>query len=67
MILIYIAKYAELLYYKPCFGGIKYNFPNKIFKELSVGEETFNFKVYMPLTWLKTTKSLSFLKYNKIG
>ncbi|PKB99440.1 hypothetical protein RhiirA5_429693 [Rhizophagus irregularis] len=61
------ANYVELLYYKPCFGGIKYNFPNKRFKELSFGENSLNLKVYMPLTQLKTTKSFSFLKYKIIG
>lgn len=55
----------ELLYYKPCFGGISYNFPNKRFKELSVSED--NLKVYMPLTRLKTTESLTFSEYKKIG
>ncbi|PKC62832.1 hypothetical protein RhiirA1_457209 [Rhizophagus irregularis] len=59
------ANYAELLYYKPCFGGINYNFPNKRFKELSVSED--NLKVYMPLTRLKTTESLTFSEYKQIG
>ncbi|PKC02720.1 hypothetical protein RhiirA5_424833 [Rhizophagus irregularis] len=60
-----LANYMELLYYKPCFGGINYKFPNKRFKELSVSED--NLKVYMPLTQLKTTKSLTFSEYKLIG
>ncbi|GBC06366.1 hypothetical protein RclHR1_00680010 [Rhizophagus clarus] len=59
------ANYVELLYHKPCFGGIKYNFPNKRFRELSVSED--NLKVYIPLTRLKTTKSLSYMEYRKLG
>ncbi|PKY58024.1 hypothetical protein RhiirA4_479564 [Rhizophagus irregularis] len=61
------ANYAELLYYKPCFGGIKYNFPNRRFKELPVSDDTLDLKVSLPLTRLKATKSLSFLKYKIIG
>ncbi|CAB4410016.1 unnamed protein product [Rhizophagus irregularis] len=56
------ANYVELLYYKPCFGGIKYNFPNKRFKELSVSEETLNLKVYVLLTQLRSSKSFEFFK-----
>ena len=40
----------DLLLYKPCFEEMKYNFPNKRFKELSIGRDTL--KVYMPLTQL---------------
>ncbi|CAB4379754.1 unnamed protein product [Rhizophagus irregularis] len=61
------ANYAELLYYKPCFGGIKYNFPIRRFKELPVSDDTLDLKVSLPITRLKATKSLSFLKYKIIG
>jgi hypothetical protein len=46
----------DLLLYKPCFGEMKYNFPIKRFKELSVYHDTI--KVYMPLTHLMTPREI---------
>ncbi|GBC02299.1 hypothetical protein RclHR1_04550006 [Rhizophagus clarus] len=50
--------------HKPCFGGMKYNFPIKRFRALSVCEDTL--KVYMPLTKLLSINSSDFFLYNKI-
>ncbi|GES88075.1 hypothetical protein GLOIN_2v1881093 [Rhizophagus clarus] len=52
----YYANYMDLLLYKPCFGQMKYNFPIKRFKELSVQQDTL--KVYMPLTQLISPKDI---------
>jgi hypothetical protein len=46
----------DLLLYKPCFGEMKYNFPIKRFKELSVYQDTI--KVYKPLTQLIRPKEI---------
>jgi hypothetical protein len=62
-IFIYIGNYLDLLLYKPCFGKMKYNFPIKSFRALSVCKETL--KVCVPLTNLISTNSDPFL-YNKI-
>lgn len=53
----------KLLFYKPCFGGMKFNSLNKKFTELS---DSYKLKVYIPITWLIPEKSTSFLKYKKI-
>ncbi|CAB4379736.1 unnamed protein product [Rhizophagus irregularis] len=52
----YYANYMDLLLYKPCFGEMKYNFPIKRFKELSVHQDAI--KVYMPLTRLLSPKEI---------
>ncbi|CAG8544791.1 19696_t:CDS:2 [Rhizophagus irregularis] len=52
----HIANYMDLLLYKPCFGEMKYNFPIKRFKELSVHQDAI--KVYMPLTRLLSPKEI---------
>jgi hypothetical protein len=52
----FIANYMDLLLYKPCFGEMKYNFPIKRFKELSVYQDTI--KVYKPLTQLIRPKEI---------
>ncbi|GES88076.1 hypothetical protein GLOIN_2v1881093 [Rhizophagus clarus] len=52
----YYANYMDLLLYKPCFGEMKYNFPIKRFKELSVQQDTL--KVYIPLTQLISPKEI---------
>ncbi|GES88069.1 hypothetical protein GLOIN_2v1881093 [Rhizophagus clarus] len=46
----HIVNYMDLLLYKPCFGEMKYNFPIKRFKEVSVCQD--KNKVYIPLTQL---------------
>ncbi|UZO03312.1 uncharacterized protein OCT59_023720 [Rhizophagus irregularis] len=61
------ANYMDLLLYKPCFGEMKFNFPNKTFNSLSVSQDTL--KVYIPLTQLISTDHLTILKcmkYKKI-
>ena len=37
---IYIGNYMDLILYKPCFGEMKYNFPIKKFRALSVCQDT---------------------------
>ncbi|GBB98992.1 hypothetical protein RclHR1_03390008 [Rhizophagus clarus] len=61
----YYGNYMDLLLYKPCFGKMKYNFPIKRFRELSVYEETV--KVYVPLTKLRSKNSKDVFIYNKIS
>ncbi|GBC08792.1 hypothetical protein RclHR1_08390006 [Rhizophagus clarus] len=58
----YYANYMDLLLYKPCFGEMKYNFPIKRFRELSVRYDTL--KVYMPLTKLISPKEI--FEYKRI-
>ncbi|RGB25607.1 hypothetical protein C1646_771484 [Rhizophagus diaphanus] len=57
------ANYVELLYYKPCFGKMKYNLPIKTFDTLSDSQDTL--KVYIPLTQLISTDYSTILKYMK--
>ncbi|GES90904.1 hypothetical protein GLOIN_2v1881080 [Rhizophagus clarus] len=57
------ANYVELLYYKPCFGKMKYNLPNKTFDTLSFSQDTLD--VYIPLTQLISTDYSTILKYMK--
>ncbi|PKY61368.1 hypothetical protein RhiirA4_486244, partial [Rhizophagus irregularis] len=57
------ANYIDLLLYKPCFGGMKFNFLNKRFYILS---DSLKLKVYKPITRLIPAKSVKFLKYKKI-
>ena len=64
IILSYIADFVDLLLYKPCFGEMKYNFPIKRFRALSVCQNTL--KVYVPLTNLISTNSSDLLLYEKI-
>ncbi|CAG8544751.1 19694_t:CDS:2 [Rhizophagus irregularis] len=52
--------YSELLFYKPCFGGVKFNFLNKRFK---TSYDSLKFKVHLPVTRLIEAKSASFLQY----
>ncbi|PKY61609.1 hypothetical protein RhiirA4_486818, partial [Rhizophagus irregularis] len=54
----------DLLFYKPCFGEMKYNFPIKRFRALSVCQGTL--KVFVPLTNLISTNSSDFFSYNKM-
>ncbi|PKY55695.1 hypothetical protein RhiirA4_505088 [Rhizophagus irregularis] len=58
------ANYAKLLYYKPCFGEMKYNFPNKWFQVASYSQDTL--KVYVPLTNLIPTNSFDIFYYKKV-
>lgn len=53
----------ESLYYKPCFGKMKYNLPIKTFDTLSVSQDTL--EVYIPLTQLISTDYSTILKYMK--
>ncbi|PKY53028.1 hypothetical protein RhiirA4_471020 [Rhizophagus irregularis] len=55
--------YLEPLFYKPCFGGMKFNLSNKRFK---TSYDSLNLKVYLPITWLMKAKSTSFLQYKEI-
>ncbi|GBC20745.2 uncharacterized protein OCT59_023748 [Rhizophagus irregularis] len=55
--------YSELLFYKPCFGGVKFNFLNKRFK---TSYDSLKFKVHLPVTRLIEAKSASFLQYEVI-
>jgi hypothetical protein len=55
---------VKLLYYKPCFGEMKYNFPNKRFKVVPYGQDTL--KVYVPLTNLISTNNLDIFLYQKV-
>ncbi|PKC01468.1 hypothetical protein RhiirA5_504596 [Rhizophagus irregularis] len=57
------ANYVESLYYKPCFGKMKYNLPIKTFDTLSVSQDTL--EVYIPLTQLISTDYSTILKYMK--
>lgn len=54
----------DLLLYKPCFGKMKYNFPIKKFRSLSVCQDTL--EVYAPLTNLISTNSWDFILYDKM-
>jgi hypothetical protein len=54
----------NLLLHKPCFGEMKYNFPIKRFRALSVCQDTL--KVYVPLTNLISTNSLDPILYDKM-
>ncbi|RGB40321.1 hypothetical protein C1646_753500 [Rhizophagus diaphanus] len=58
------ANYAKLLYYKPCFGEMKYNFPNKWFQVASYSQDTL--KVYVPLTNLIPADSFDIFLYKKV-
>ncbi|PKY54165.1 hypothetical protein RhiirA4_472820 [Rhizophagus irregularis] len=60
----YYGNYMDLLFYKPCFGEMKYNFPIKRFRALSVCQGTLN--VYVPLTDLISTNSSDILPYDKM-
>uniref|UniRef100_U9SSF6 Uncharacterized protein n=1 Tax=Rhizophagus irregularis (strain DAOM 181602 / DAOM 197198 / MUCL 43194) TaxID=747089 RepID=U9SSF6_RHIID len=57
------ANYVDLLYYKSCFGEMKYNFPNKRFKTVSFKQDLL--EVYLPLTQLIPTNFVSLLTYSK--
>ncbi|CAB4379737.1 unnamed protein product [Rhizophagus irregularis] len=54
--------YSESLFYKPCFGGMKFNLLNKRFKTY----DSLKLKVYLPVTRLIEAKSTSFLQYKEI-
>jgi hypothetical protein len=54
----------DSLFFKPCFGEMKYNFPIKRFQELSVCENTL--KVYVPVTALISTNLSNILRYKKV-
>jgi hypothetical protein len=54
----------DILLYKPCFGEMKYDFPIKRFRVLSVCQGTL--KVYVPLTKLISTNSSDLHPYKKI-
>lgn len=54
----------DLILYKPCFGEMKYNFPIKKFRALSVCQDTL--EVYVPLTNLLSTNSSDLFLYNKM-
>ncbi|CAB5346736.1 unnamed protein product [Rhizophagus irregularis] len=56
----YYGSYMDQLFYKPCFGEMRYNFPIRRFKELSVCQGTL--KVYVPLTNIVPKNSLSYKK-----
>uniref|UniRef100_U9TTN0 Uncharacterized protein n=1 Tax=Rhizophagus irregularis (strain DAOM 181602 / DAOM 197198 / MUCL 43194) TaxID=747089 RepID=U9TTN0_RHIID len=60
----YYADLMNLLLCKPCFGEMKYNFPIKRFRALSVCQDTL--KVYVPLTNLISTNSLDPILYDKM-
>ncbi|CAG8729898.1 1909_t:CDS:2 [Rhizophagus irregularis] len=60
----YYGNYMDLLFYKPCFGEMKYNFPIKRFRALSVCQGTL--KVFVPLINLISTNSSDFFSYNKM-
>ncbi|PKY19714.1 hypothetical protein RhiirB3_432829 [Rhizophagus irregularis] len=60
----YYGNYMDLLLYKPCFGEMKYNFPIKRFKALSVCQGTLN--VYVPITDLISTNSPDIFLYDKM-
>ncbi|EXX78275.1 hypothetical protein GLOIN_2v1784346 [Rhizophagus irregularis DAOM 181602=DAOM 197198] len=61
----YYADLMNLLLCKPCFGEMKYNFPIKRFRALSVCQDTL--KVYVPLTNLISTNSLDPILYDKMS
>jgi hypothetical protein len=58
-----IANYVDLLYYKSCFGEMKYNFPNKRFKTVSFKQDLL--EVYLPLTQLIPINFVSLFTYSK--
>ncbi|PKK62830.1 hypothetical protein RhiirC2_855424 [Rhizophagus irregularis] len=60
----YYGNYMDSLLFKPCFGEMKYNFPIKRFRELSVCENTL--KVYVPVTALISTNLSNILRYKKV-
>ncbi|PKY26856.1 hypothetical protein RhiirB3_477078 [Rhizophagus irregularis] len=60
----YYGNYMDLILYKPCFGEMKYNFPIKKFRALSVCQDTL--EVYVPLTTLLSTNSSDLFLYNKM-
>ncbi|CAB4436753.1 unnamed protein product [Rhizophagus irregularis] len=60
----YCGNYMDLFLYKPCFGEMKYNFPIKRFRALSVCQGTLN--VYVPITDLISTNSSDILPYDKM-
>jgi hypothetical protein len=55
----------DQLLYKPCFGEMRYNFPIRRFKELSVCQGTL--KVYVPLTSIVPKNSLSYKKVRYVS
>ncbi|PKK79781.1 hypothetical protein RhiirC2_768729 [Rhizophagus irregularis] len=57
------ANYVDLLYYKSCFGEMKYNFLNKRFKTVSFKQDLL--EVYLPLTQLIPTNFVSLHTYSK--
>jgi hypothetical protein len=54
----------DILLYKPCFGEMKYDFPIKRFRALSVCQDTL--KVFVPLTNLESTNTSDLFIYNII-
>ncbi|CAB5392891.1 unnamed protein product [Rhizophagus irregularis] len=56
--------YLNSLYYKPCFGEMKYNFSSNIF-QTSANKDTL--KVYVPLTRLIPINSFNIFNYAKIS
>ncbi|PKK68810.1 hypothetical protein RhiirC2_781776 [Rhizophagus irregularis] len=60
----YYGNYMDLILYKPCFGEMKYNFPIKKFRALSVRQDTL--EVYVPLTNLLSTNSSDLFLYYKM-
>ncbi|CAG8705826.1 2007_t:CDS:2 [Rhizophagus irregularis] len=60
----YYGNYMDLLLYKPCFGEMKYNFPIKKFRALSVCQDTL--EVYVPLTNLLSTNTSDIFLYYKM-
>ncbi|CAG8697959.1 2832_t:CDS:10 [Rhizophagus irregularis] len=59
-IMVYCSSYMDQLFYKPCFGEMRYNFLIRRFKELSVCQGIL--KVYVPLTSIVPKNSLSYKK-----
>ncbi|PKY54861.1 hypothetical protein RhiirA4_427076 [Rhizophagus irregularis] len=60
----YYGNYMDLILYKPCFGEMKYNFPIRKFRALSVCQDTL--VVYVPLTKLLSTNSSEHFLYDKM-
>ncbi|RGB37868.1 hypothetical protein C1646_813030 [Rhizophagus diaphanus] len=56
------ANYVDLLYFKSCFGEMKYNFSNKRFKTVSFKQDLL--EVYLPLTQLIPTNFVSLVTYS---
>uniref|UniRef100_U9UK10 Ion transport domain-containing protein n=1 Tax=Rhizophagus irregularis (strain DAOM 181602 / DAOM 197198 / MUCL 43194) TaxID=747089 RepID=U9UK10_RHIID len=63
-ILIIEHNYLNSLYYKPCFGEMKYNFSSNIFQTLA-NKDTL--KVYVPLTRLIPINSFNIFNYATIS